>query len=266
MPFLVCPNQVAFVPRRKIQDNIVITQEVFHKFRTMKGHRWYMTWKIDLAKAYNKLQWSFIKSVLVEIGIDKKLVELIMWCITSDQYQVILNDELKEPFRPIVALGKGTLSPLTSFVLCMEKLSHLISHNLLQGTWKSVRIFRDGPKVSHIFFADNLILFGQATTSQAEIMENYLDTFCKISGQQISFTKSRVLCSSNMKERDTIRIAQVCGSPLTDNLGKYLGVPLIHRRVSNQTYSDLVEKTQKRLAAWKSDTLSLAGRVTLIKL
>ncbi|KAK3183221.1 hypothetical protein Dsin_030507 [Dipteronia sinensis] len=64
---------------------------------------------------------------------------------------------------------------------------------------------------------------------------------------------------------DARRIARVCGSPLTNNLGKYLGVPLIHRRVSNQTYSDLVEKTQKRLAAWKSDTFSLAGRATLIK-
>ncbi|KAK3198400.1 hypothetical protein Dsin_021815 [Dipteronia sinensis] len=88
---------------------------------------------------------------------------------------------------------------------------------------------------------------------------------CKISIQQISFTKSRVLCSSNIKESDVRRIATVCGSPLTDNLGKYLDVPLIHERISNQTYSKLFEKTQKRLVAWKSDTLFLTGKVTLIK-
>ncbi|KAK2638982.1 hypothetical protein Ddye_026777 [Dipteronia dyeriana] len=94
MPSLVSLNQVAFVPRRQIQDNIVISQEVFLKFRTMKGRRGHITWKIDPAKDYDKLQWSFIKSVLVEIGIDEKLIELIMWCITSVRCPVILNGEL----------------------------------------------------------------------------------------------------------------------------------------------------------------------------
>ena len=55
------------------------------------------------------------------------------------------------------------------------------------------------------------------------------------------------------------------GSPLTKDFGKYLGVPLIHTRVTNHTYRDLMEKIQKRLAAWKSESLSLARRVTLIK-
>ncbi|KAK3183231.1 hypothetical protein Dsin_030517 [Dipteronia sinensis] len=137
-----------------------------------------MAWKIDLAKAYNKLHWSFIKSVHVEIGIGEKFVELIMWCTTSVRYQVILNGELTEPFRPGYGIRqRDPLSPYI-FVLCMEKLSHLISHKLLHGTWKSVRISRGGPEVSHLFFADDLILFGQVTTSQTEIMENCLDTFC----------------------------------------------------------------------------------------
>ena len=73
-----------------------------------------MAWKIDLAKAYNKLQWNFIKSLLIEVGIDKKLVDLIMWCITSVQYQVILNGELTEPFTPGCGIRQGDLSPFTS--------------------------------------------------------------------------------------------------------------------------------------------------------
>ena len=55
LPDLVSPNQVAFVPGRQIQDNIIIAQEVFHKFKTMKGKTGYIAWKIDLAKAYDKL-------------------------------------------------------------------------------------------------------------------------------------------------------------------------------------------------------------------
>ena len=96
-------------------------------------------------------------------------------------------------------------------------------------------------------------------------MKNCLDEFCNLSGQQVSFAKSRISCSNNITEAEARRIVSMCGSPLTKNLGKYLGVPLIHGRVNNHTYYELVDKTQKRLAAWKSDSLSLAGRVTLIK-
>ncbi|KAL5741942.1 hypothetical protein ACOSP7_028674 [Xanthoceras sorbifolium] len=60
-------------------------------------------------------------------------------------------------------------------------------------------------------------------------------------------------------------IASACGSPSTKNLGKYLGAPLIHGRICNQTYSEIVDKTLKRLVSWKSSMLSFAGRVTLIK-
>ncbi|KAK2650981.1 hypothetical protein Ddye_018470 [Dipteronia dyeriana] len=57
----------------------------------------------------------------------------------------------------------------------------------------------------------------------------------------------------------------MCGSLITKNLGTYLGVPLIHGRITKDTYKEIIEKTQKRLAAWKSDSLSFVGRCTLIK-
>ncbi|CAL2239820.1 unnamed protein product [Prunus armeniaca] len=57
-------------------------------------------------------------------------------------------------------------------------------------------------------------------------------------------------------------INDICGSPLADNLGKYLGMPLIHSRITSSTYCSLVDKVQKRLATWKSKLLSLPGRAT----
>jgi hypothetical protein len=51
---------------------------------------------------------------------------------------------------------------------------------------------------------------------------------------------------------------------LTDDLGKYLGMPLIHSRINKQTYASLLDKIQSRLSSWKSKTLSMAGRLTLI--
>ncbi|KAK0575156.1 hypothetical protein LWI29_034688 [Acer saccharum] len=89
LPTLVSPNQVSFVPGRQIQDNIVVAQEVLHKFKNVKGKVGYIAWKIDLTKAYDRLQWGFIKQVLEEIGIEGRLNNLIMSCISNVQYKSI---------------------------------------------------------------------------------------------------------------------------------------------------------------------------------
>ncbi|KAK2638500.1 hypothetical protein Ddye_026295 [Dipteronia dyeriana] len=96
-------------------------------------------------------------------------------------------------------------------------------------------------------------------------MNECLDIFCDLSRQQVSYPKSRIFFSNNVKKSDAWLIARTCDSLLTNDLGRYLGIPLNHGRISSKTYKEIVEKTQKRLATWKSDSLSLAGRATLIK-
>lgn len=60
-------------------------------------------------------------------------------------------------------------------------------------------------------------------------------------------------------------ISARCQIPLTADLGKYLGVPLIHKRVSKTTYYHILEKVQDRLAGWKAEQLSMAGRTLLVQ-
>ncbi|VVA35314.1 PREDICTED: reverse mRNAase, partial [Prunus dulcis] len=66
MTKLVSPNQVSFVPGRQITDNIIVAQEVLHKFKNAKGKKGFIAWKIDLSKAYDRMQWPFIREVLWE--------------------------------------------------------------------------------------------------------------------------------------------------------------------------------------------------------
>ncbi|KAI5317050.1 PREDICTED: reverse mRNAase [Prunus dulcis] len=63
----ISPNQVNFVPRRYITDNILIAQELMHKFRTSKGKKGFIAWKVDLFKAYGRLNWHFIKNMLEKV-------------------------------------------------------------------------------------------------------------------------------------------------------------------------------------------------------
>ncbi|KAK9911811.1 hypothetical protein M0R45_035700 [Rubus argutus] len=188
-----------------------------------------------------------------------------MSCICSASFQVILNGDLSSKFTPGSGIRQGDpLSPYI-FVLCMEKLSHLIQTAIDVRQWKPIRSSQNGPLVSHLFFADDIILFAEASTKQANVLKNCMDRFCELSGQSVNFEKSKLYCSPNTNKRLAKEISAICGSPLTDDLGKYLGMPLVYSRVSKNTYAELIDKVQGRLAGWKSKTLNMAGRLTLIQ-
>ncbi|KAL5826847.1 hypothetical protein ACOSQ3_018686 [Xanthoceras sorbifolium] len=130
----------------------------------------------------------------------------------------------------------------------MEKLSHIIKRKIEDKDWKSIKVSREGPDISHLFFMDDLILFGEATNIQAASMKNCMDVFCSISGQRVSFPKSRIFVSKNISRAAAEVISITCGSPLTKDLDKYLGVPLIHGRINKKTYGELLAKAQKMMA------------------
>jgi hypothetical protein len=109
------------------------------------------------------------------------------------------------------------------------------------------------------------VLFTEAYASQVEILKACMDEFCNLSGQTVNFDKYVVYCSSNTCRSDIKLISNICGSPITNDLGKYLGMPLIHSWVTKTTYAGLVDKVQTRLASWKNKHLSMPGRITLIQ-
>ena len=118
-----------------------------------------------------------------EVGIEGRLNDLMMSCISEVNYKVVVNGELSESFVPKCGIRQGDpLSPYI-FVLCMENLSHVINQKLIEKSWIPVKISKGGPDIFHLFFVDDLILFGKATLQQAQIMRECLDTFCDISGQ-----------------------------------------------------------------------------------
>ena len=133
LPGLISPNQASFVPGRHITDNILIAQEIHYKFRKSKGKKGFLAWKIDLSKAYDHLNWSFISGELYEIGLPESLIHLIMDCISSVNYHVCVNGELTESFASSNGIRQWDLLSPYIFVLCVEKLSHIITNEVNFG-------------------------------------------------------------------------------------------------------------------------------------
>lgn len=151
------------------------------------------------------------------------------------------------------------------FVLCLEKLSQMISLKVESGEWKGLRLAPSCPTLSHLCFADDTVLFTEASLEQVDIIKDCLLQFCAASGQKINLAKSQVYFSKNVTSDLANDIANGLQIEQTTDLGKYLGVTSIHGRVTCHHFTDLLDRINGRLEGWKTRILSMAGRVTLAK-
>ncbi|XP_050238477.2 uncharacterized protein LOC126687968 [Mercurialis annua] len=265
MPLIVSPTQVSFIEGRNITDNIIIVQEVIHFMRTKKGKKGWFAIKVDLEKAFDCLNWDFIKDTLVDARLPNNLVTLIMHCVSSSHMNLLWNGSISEEFKPSRGIRQGDpLSPYL-FVLCMERLSHRICSAVHNGDWAPIKLNRTGPNLSHLFFADDLILFGQATEDQSHTVNAILEEFSLSSGLRVSLNKTQIFFSANVEFQKAEQISNLLGFQRAHDLGKYLGVPLLHSRVTKETYAFIVNKIKHKLSGWNSSLLSLAGRLSLAK-
>lgn len=97
---LVSPLQTAFVPNRKGIDNVIIVQELIHSISKAKGKEGYRAIKIDFEKAYDKLEWGFIRERLLSFKFLVGLVEIIMSCVSTVSTSILFNRGMLEPIKP----------------------------------------------------------------------------------------------------------------------------------------------------------------------
>ncbi|XP_031111969.1 uncharacterized protein LOC116015942 [Ipomoea triloba] len=134
--------------------------------------------------------------------------------------------------------------------LDLEKAYDRLSWSFLEDTLKDI---------------DDLILFGEATMEQPIEVNNCLRAFCAASGQKVSLPKSSVFFSRNTNPDLQQRISETLGMLVVSDMGKYLGVPSHHGRLSKESFSGIIDRIRAKLAGWKSKSLSLAGRYTLVQ-
>ena len=120
---IINPCQAGFVPRRRTSDNIILVQEVIRTLRYWKGRTGYVAIKLDLEKAYDRLEWSFIQDTLVFFQFPPNLITLIMNMISSTRFHILWNGTPLPEIVPTRGVRQGDpLSPYL-FILCLERLS-----------------------------------------------------------------------------------------------------------------------------------------------
>ena len=191
-----------------------------------------MAIKLDLEKAYDRLEWSFIRDTLKLFRVPTKLVSLIMSCISSSSISILFNGDALEPFNPSHGIcQEDPLSPYL-FILCMEVLGALIENKCHEKFWNPVKSSQGGPAFLPLFFVDDLMFFARANRKNCIVIRDVLDSFCALSRQKISEEKSRVYFSPNVDQNTREDLYKVLGFRSTPSLGKYLGIPIKHKGTS----------------------------------
>jgi len=132
---IISPYQSSFILGRSIHRNIIVAKEMVHAMSKMKGQKGFMSIKIDLEKAYDRLNWNFVKNCLEECKFLRKIIQIIHHCISSPSYKIMWNGEKTDTFYPSRGIRQGDpLSPYL-FVICMDKLSHMIADQVEASYW-----------------------------------------------------------------------------------------------------------------------------------
>jgi hypothetical protein len=107
LPNCVSHSQSAFIAHRHISSNIIITQEIIHSFNLKSWTYDAFILKIDLAKAFDRLEWNFISEALTRLHLNANFINLIHTCISTSSLAVLVNDEPTEYFQPRRGLRQG---------------------------------------------------------------------------------------------------------------------------------------------------------------
>ena len=164
-------------------------------------------------------------------------------------------------------LDKGTPFPLSSFLflLCAEGLSALLreaeSDRIITGAARS----RRGPKISHLFFADDSLLFCKASLTESLALKDILHHYERASGQKLNEEKTGLFFSSNIEEQLRHSLSTLFGTSQNTNIAKYLGLPSLVGRAKKRVFEDIKSRVWQKLQGWKGKLLSQAGKEILIK-
>ena len=157
----------------------------------------YMALKLDMSKAYDWVEWVFLEKIMLRMGFSPRWISLISGCIRSVTYSILLNGRPHGLITPERGLRQGDpLSPYL-FLLVTEGLHALFTKAEGDSALRGVSICAAGPKISHLLFADDSLVFCRATIAECVQIQSLLQLYEQASGQNINRGKTNIFFSSN---------------------------------------------------------------------
>ncbi|KAE8716020.1 hypothetical protein F3Y22_tig00110156pilonHSYRG00217 [Hibiscus syriacus] len=233
---IISPTQFAFIPGRQLHECAFLANEAIDFWRK-KGRKG-VVFKADFRRAYDSVEWPILLRLLKVMGFRDKWISWINLCISSASISVLVNGSPTEEFM----MGKG----------------------LRQGCRFSIGRENNRFLLTHLQFADDLIIFCRDSPTQILNVRRVLRIFSLMSGLNLNLSKSK-LFGVNLGEELLEERASVVGCGVGALPMSYLGLPVGTSKNSDMLWEPVIQNFSSKLAGWKASTLSLAGRLVLVK-
>ncbi|GJY01731.1 RNA-directed DNA polymerase, eukaryota, reverse transcriptase zinc-binding domain protein [Tanacetum coccineum] len=253
--------QSAFIAERQMLDGPFILNEIL-QWCTKKKKKT-LIFKVDFEKAFDSIRWDFLDDVLKEFGFRCKWRNWIQSCLTSSKGSILVNGCPTNEFQFYKGLKQGDpLSPFL-FILVMESLHLSFQRIVNAGMFKGI-VLDQSLCLSHMFYADDAIFLGEWSDGNISTLIHVLKCFFHASGLKINLNKSKIM-GINVESAQVIQAAAKLGCLVLKCPFYYLGTRVGGSMTRVQAWQEIVEKVKSRLSKWKSKTLSIGGRLTLLK-
>jgi len=220
---IINPTQNAFLGVRKMADNIHLMQELLRHYGRKRSSPKCII-KIDFRKAFDTIQWSFLRTVLLLLGFPNHFIFLIMQCVETASYSVSVNGDLFGFFNGKYGVRQGDpLSPYL-FLACMEYFSRMLTLSTQQTTF-NFHLKCRALGISHLAFADNILFLYRSDILCVSILHQQLLSFGHMSGLDANAAKSSIFFGG-IGEANKLSFLQLTGFSEGQFPFKYLGMPL----------------------------------------
>ncbi|PNX79615.1 ribonuclease H, partial [Trifolium pratense] len=256
MPFIISKEQMGFIHDRNIKDCLCIASEAVNLLHN-KAFGGNLALKIDISKAFDTLEWSFLLKVLNRFGFNEKFCNWIHVILKSAFLSISINGKSEGYFNCSRGVRQGDpLSPLL-FCIAEDVLSRSISKLVLEGKLDLIKGTRHLSVPSHTFYADDLMVFCKGKLAGIKALKELFDMYASQSGQIINTAKSTIYSGSITQGRLAL-IVNLLNFKLGSLPFNYLGVPLFKGKPKASLLQPIADKIHSKLSAWKASLLSIA--------
>jgi hypothetical protein len=260
---VISPTQTAFIKGRLIHDGALALHEIIDEIK-FSGQRAVIL-KLDFEKAYDRVSWVFLRTVLSRKGFEEGNVHQLMQLVTGAQTAITINEEIGPFFRNRRGVRQGDpISPLL-FNFMADVLSAMIDAASNAGHIKGVVSHLVQGGVTHLQYVDDTILLLELDDNSLINLKFILIAFEILSGLKINFLKSKVIVMGAPQEVQA-RVANALNCKQGSFPFTYLGFPIADRQLSISDWEGLVGKVGHRVDPWQGRFMSSAARLTLINL
>ena len=224
-----------------------------------KGKKGLMAIKLDMSKAYDRVEWAYLEAIMCRLGFQERWISLMMMCVNSVSYSVLMNGEPKGRIFPTRGLRqRDTISPYL-FLLCAEGLSAMLRRVESGGIPRGISVCRQAPVVSHLLFANDYIVFCNASKEEGVRVTKILEIYESESGQKLNREKTSLFFSKNTSEEVKEEVRDMFGARIIHQHERYLGLPPLVGRGKKKAFHRILDQVGRKVGSWKGKLLTMAG-------